>query len=567
MTDIIEDFDIPKATSSIITVVGVGGGGGNAVNHMYNMGIHNVTFMICNTDKQALFKSPIPVKIQLGKTLTEGLGAGNRPERGRDAAMESIDEIKETLMANGTKMVFITAGMGGGTGTGAAPVIAQVARELGILTVAIVTMPFRTEGPKRLHQAIQGIEEIKKHVDSLLIIDNNNISRMYGELPVSQAFGKADDILTIAAKGIAEIITKESYMNVDFADVQTVMSDSGVAVMGSAVAGIADENAAIEVTKKALLSPLLNQNDISGAKNILVNISWADQEFTMDDVYRITEYIQNVAGNDANLIPGIGKDESLNEGEVSVTIIATGFNTRENEQMIESVEHSAARPGTGKEERPPVPARTEAADVRPPIVEYAVAGPKGEAVKRVGIDDEPAGEGQASPEGGGDDLFQLKIKESPAVAVAGGVGSEGTVGSVGNVGGGASFAVAPEEKTSFSLYDEEPVKADADGAGGAEEFIVQTRDTAVTPEEVQDELPENFLVNPVPLDKPKGNRRTAPLAPRHREAIAAGEDSVFMSIDELEELPAYQRRKIQIHNERVPVQGRKVSRLTLKDDN
>lgn len=325
--DIIDCLDSAKNKTSNIMVVGVGGGGGNAVKYMYNLGIHNVMFMVCNTDIQALSRSPIPLKIQLGCNLTEGLGAGNKPERGRDAAIESSEEIRENLMASGARMVFITAGMGGGTGTGAAPIIAQIARELDILTVAIVTMPFRAEGPKRKMQAAQGIEEIRKHVDSLLIIDNENINRMYGDLSFTEAFGKADDILATAAKGIAEVITKEFGINVDFADVQTTMSNSGVALMGSASAKIESaENIAQYLTDNALVSPLLNQNNIAGARNILVNISWREKELRMSDVHCIIEIIQQSAGEDSNVIWGAGPDDTLTESdEVGVIIIATGF--------------------------------------------------------------------------------------------------------------------------------------------------------------------------------------------------------------------------------------------------
>ena len=274
MIDFIDSVDVQSSdvVASKIMVIGVGGGGGNAVKYMYNLGIHNVMFMVCNTDKQALDKSPVPLKMQIGRDLTGGLGAGNMPERGRDAAVESRDDIRETLERSGVKMVFITAGMGGGTGTGAAPIIAEVAKELDILTIAIVTVPFRYEGDKRIMQATSGIAQMRKHVDSLLIIDNENINKMYGDLTFSEAFGKADDILATAAKCIAEIITKEHKLNVDFADVVTTMSNSGVALMGFAVAAVGIDNIATALTEEALLSPLIYQNDINGAKNLIVNI-------------------------------------------------------------------------------------------------------------------------------------------------------------------------------------------------------------------------------------------------------------------------------------------------------
>lgn len=321
MSDVkdIIDFEIPKLSPSIIMVTGVGGGGSNAVNHMFELEIADVSFMVCNTDPQALRNSPVPVKVRLGQN---GLGAGNNPEKGRQAALESLDEIIEIYKREGTKMVFITAGMGGGTGTGAAPVIARAAKELGILTVAIVTLPFKTEGPKRMRQAQQGIEELRGCVDSLLLINNENIQEIFGKLTLTEAFGKADDILATAARGIAEVITRENTVNVDFADVQTVMSDSGVALMGSGRAS--GEDRAMKVANMALESPLLNHNDIAGAKNILINITSGDEEITLEETYMITEYIQERAGNNADIIWGAGKDDALGQ-DIEVTIIATGF--------------------------------------------------------------------------------------------------------------------------------------------------------------------------------------------------------------------------------------------------
>lgn len=317
------NFDIPVNRSSIIKVIGVGGGGSNAVNHMFHKGIKDVDFVICNTDAQALANSPVPVKIQLGSSLTEGRGAGNKPAIGREAAIENLDDIIEVL-ANNTKMIFITAGMGGGTGTGAAPVIARAAQELGILTVAIVTIPFRNEGQRRVNQAMEGIAEIEKYVDSLLIVNNEKIREIYGDLKVSEAFARADDVLAVAAKGIAEIITVHGYINVDFADVETVMKNSGVAIMGSGEA--IGESRAIDAVQLALNSPLLNDNNISGARNILINITSGSDEATMDEIGQITDYIQSCAGDDADLIWGNGVDIKLGEA-ISVTVIATGFET------------------------------------------------------------------------------------------------------------------------------------------------------------------------------------------------------------------------------------------------
>jgi cell division protein FtsZ len=316
-------FDLPTHKKSIIKVIGVGGGGNNAVNHMNRLGIKDVDFVVCNTDAQALANSNVDLKIQLGSSLTEGRGAGNKPEIGRQAAIENLQDVIEALQ-DGTKMVFVTAGMGGGTGTGAAPIIAKAAKEMGILTVAIVTIPFRNEGKRRIAQAVEGIEELQNHVDSLLVINNEKIREIYGDLKISEAFSKADDVLAIAAKGIAEIITVHGYINVDFADVETVMANSGVAIMGSAMAS--GEDRALKAVRNALTSPLLNNNDISGARNILLNVTSGVNEITMDEIGQITDYIQSAAGEDADLIWGNGTDSRLEEN-LNVTVIATGFGT------------------------------------------------------------------------------------------------------------------------------------------------------------------------------------------------------------------------------------------------
>jgi len=321
-TEVME-FDLPKDQSSIIKVIGIGGGGGNAVNHMYNQGIKGVDFVICNTDQQALDISPVPIKIQLGQSLTEGRGAGAIPEIGKSAAIENIEDIK-SILAKNTKMVFITAGMGGGTGTGAAPVIARVAKELDILTVGIVTVPFGFEGRKRKIQAEEGLEELRNSVDTLLIINNDRLREMFGNLSLGNAFSKADDVLATAAKGIAEVISVTGMINVDFNDVSTVMKDSGVAIMGSAVAS--GENRAMDAVKTALESPLLNDNDISGAKYVLLNITYGNQEILMDEIGEITDYIQDEAGSTADVIWGHGYDESLEDG-ICITLIATGFSS------------------------------------------------------------------------------------------------------------------------------------------------------------------------------------------------------------------------------------------------
>lgn len=316
------NFELPVNQSSIIKVLGVGGGGSNAVNHMFRQGIKDVDFIVCNTDAQALANSPVPVKIQLGASLTEGRGAGNKPVIGRQSAIESLDHISELLSVN-TRMLFITAGMGGGTGTGAAPVIAQAARELGILTVAIVTIPFRNEGPRRINQALEGIAELEKHVDSLLVVNNEKIRQIHGDLRLSEAFSRADDVLAVAAKGIAEIITVHGFINVDFADVQTVMTNSGVAILGSGTAS--GEGRAIEAIKQALNSPLLNDTDIKGAKNILLNIISGGDEVTMDEIGQIIDFVKDCSGINTDLIWGNGIEQALGD-KISVTVIATGFN-------------------------------------------------------------------------------------------------------------------------------------------------------------------------------------------------------------------------------------------------
>ena len=323
MVDGFINFNLNDKTPTIIKVIGVGGGGGNAVEYMYEKGICDVDFVICNTDYQALRNSPIPCKIQLGKELTAGHGAGNNPAMGEKSAQESLADI-EAILKKDTRMAFITAAMGGGTGTGAAPVIARLSKDMGILTVGIVSVPARFEGPKRLDQARDGLRRLKDHVDCLIVIDNEKIKSIYGSQTISQAFAKANDVLNIAAKGIAEIITLPGYINVDFADVRTVMTDSGVAIMGAAQA--TGEDRAIRAITEALESPLLNNNDILGAKDILLNITSGTDEITMDEMSQITSHIIRKVGNNAAVIWGVGTDPDLGDA-ISVTIIATGFPT------------------------------------------------------------------------------------------------------------------------------------------------------------------------------------------------------------------------------------------------
>lgn len=323
-------FDLPKNNSNVIKVIGVGGGGSNAVNHMFSQGLIGVDFVVCNTDAQALQNSPIPNKIQLGASLTEGLGAGANPDIGEQAALESIDEIKNLLSSN-AKMVFITAGMGGGTGTGAAPVIAQMARELDLLTIGIVTIPFSFEGKTRIDQALKGVETLRQYVDSLIIINNNKLREVYGNLGFKAGFSKADEVLSTASRGIAQVITHHYTQNIDLRDAKTVLASSGTAIMGSASAS--GKNRSQDCIRKALDSPLLNDNKITGAKNVLLLIVSGADEITIDEISEINEYIQAEAKSNVNIIMGVGEDETLGDA-ISVTIIATGFNKDQQSEIV-----------------------------------------------------------------------------------------------------------------------------------------------------------------------------------------------------------------------------------------
>ncbi|WP_430400137.1 cell division protein FtsZ [Flavobacterium sp.] len=323
-------FDLPKNQSNVIKVIGVGGGGSNAINHMFQQGIKGVDFVVCNTDAQALQNSPVPNKIQLGLTLTEGLGAGANPEVGQQSAIESMEAIEKMLDTN-TKMLFITAGMGGGTGTGAAPVIAQLAKERDILTVGIVTIPFQFEGKIRYEQAMNGVEKLRKQVDSLIVINNNKLREVYGNLGFKAGFSKADEVLATASRGIAEVITHHYTQNIDLRDAKTVLANSGTAIMGSSIA-VGDDRAK-EAIKNALDSPLLNDNKISGAKNVLLLIVSGTSEITLDEIGEINDFIQTEAGHNANIIMGVGEDETLGEG-VAVTIIATGFDVEQQADIV-----------------------------------------------------------------------------------------------------------------------------------------------------------------------------------------------------------------------------------------
>jgi cell division protein FtsZ len=323
-------FDLPKNQSNVIKVIGVGGGGSNAINHMFKQGIKGVDFIVCNTDSQALDNSAVPNKIQLGVNLTEGLGAGANPDVGHQSAIESISEIEKMLDRN-TKMVFITAGMGGGTGTGAAPVIAQLAKERDILTVGIVTLPFLFEGKVRQEQALIGIEKLRKQVDSLIVINNNKLREVYGNLGFKAGFSKADEVLATASRGIAEVITHHYTQNIDLRDAKTVLYNSGTAIMGSSVSS--GENRAKEGIVSALDSPLLNDNKITGAKNVLLLIVSGSNEITIDEIAEINEHIQSEAGSNANIIMGVGEDETLGDA-VAITIIATGFDVEQQNEIV-----------------------------------------------------------------------------------------------------------------------------------------------------------------------------------------------------------------------------------------
>ncbi len=333
MAEELLNFNFPKSSSNIIKVIGVGGGGCNAVSHMFEEGIRDVDFILCNTDAQAMQNSPVPIKIQLGVTLTEGRGAGNDPGKGEEAAIENYDDIRGVL-GDDTKMVFITAGMGGGTGTGAAPVIARLTQEMGILTIAVVTIPSPAEGKKRYGQALEGIEKLRDNVDSLLVISNQKLQYIFGDLPARLAFRKADGVVATAVKGVAEIITVHGNINIDYTDVHTVMSKSEVFIMGTGYA--TGENRALAAVHEALESPLLDSNDIYGTKNILLNIISGKEEITIGEIGEIIELLQEKAGQEADIIWGNGYDEAL-EDRICVTILATGFCTNPNQVFQEKV--------------------------------------------------------------------------------------------------------------------------------------------------------------------------------------------------------------------------------------
>ncbi|CAH8288221.1 cell division protein FtsZ [Mariniflexile fucanivorans] len=370
-------FDLPKNQSNVIKVIGVGGGGSNAINHMFQQGIKGVDFYICNTDAQALQNSGVPNKIQLGLNLTEGLGAGANPQVGEESAVESFEDLSNMLDTN-TKMVFITAGMGGGTGTGAAPIIAKMAKDLDILTVGIVTMPFQFEGKMRIEQAQIGIENLRNVVDSLIVINNNKLREVYGNLGFKAGFSKADEVLSTAARGIAEVITHHYTQNIDLRDAKTVLSNSGTAIMGSALAS--GKSRAQDAIRKALDSPLLNDNKITGAKNVLLLIVSGSHEITIDEIGEINDHIQNEAGHGANIIMGVGEDDSLEES-IAVTIIATGFNIEQQDEIsnteTKKVVHSLGNEDLDAKPKPKEPVVIAPIvelkeDKEPPVVKHTL---------------------------------------------------------------------------------------------------------------------------------------------------------------------------------------------------
>lgn len=522
-------FEMLKEKSSIIKVIGVGGGGGNAVNHMYKQGITGVDFIICNTDAQALELSPIPNKVQLGPSLTEGMGAGSIPEVGKNSAIENIEDIKQMLGSN-TRMLFITAGMGGGTGTGASPIIAKAAKELDILTVGIITTPFSFEGKRRRMQAEEGLAELKKYVDSYLVISNDRLREIFGNLTLSAAFAQADDILTTAAKGIAEIITLPGYINVDFKDVRTVMQDSGVAIMGSYAAE--GDNRALKAVEGALASPLLKDNEIEGARYILLNISSGSKEVSMDEVSIITDYIQEEAGLAADLIWGNCVDENLGE-KISVTIIATGFQTKEEreEEKTQRRKVSVLTPENAPLVKPVNAENTfieASAEEEPePVIKETV---------RQAREQQP-------------DLFGMFRNEQPKST--------------------------PEKVIKHTLTEEEPVAEEPEDdyklKVSGSEFAFSTQSEEVKPEPVKPSVPKQEIPAPaVNPDENKTNESIEEQLRRSKERILRLKDLSMKlrttnGLQELENEPAYKRKQMQL--QQVPHSSEsQVSRFTLSNE-
>lgn len=547
----VEFEDIEPVSPSIIMVVGVGGGGGNAVNHMAKLGIADVSFMVCNTDQQALNRSPLKNKIPLGQTLTEGLGAGNKPERGRAAAEESIEEIKAVFRENNTKMVFVTAGMGGGTGTGAAPVIAKAAKEMGILTVAIVTIPFKTEGKRRIMQALEGIEEIRHNVDSLLVINNENIHEIYGDLTLSEAFGKADDILATAAKSIADIITQDYRINVDFADVQTVMKDSGIALMGSARGS--GENRALEVAEAAVSSPLLNHRDISGAKNVLLNITSGNKEVTLTETYQITEFVQQRThnNNQTDLIWGAGTDETLGD-DIRITVIATGFD-------IDSIPAVRDRYAEVVGKTPSVGGNVSGS------VAAAQPTPKRETISLVDLDNNTAKKKPKVETDGADD-FAVVTHHSPSDGATPVSGNDYGAG-YGQASYAANYYANPAPQPEPMVVDS-PVYPPA--VDVPQDMAYGSRQAAVPSETETGGESVNLVEGGVSegADSAAEEQRVEVSTPTVEVKEASDEvvaPVTSLTEEELENIPAFIRRRMKVEAETLPA-GSKVSRETLKSD-
>lgn len=520
-------FDAPKNSQSIIKVIGVGGGGGNAVNYMFRQGIQGVDFVICNTDAKALINSPIPAKIQLGAS---GLGAGNIAEIGRQAALESIDDIKEVLGTN-TEMLFVTACLGGGTGTGGAPVVAALAKEMGILTVAIVTIPFSFEGRKRVLQAQEGINELRQNVDSLLVICNDRIRELHRDLTLSDAFGMADNVLSTAAKGIAEIITVDGYVNIDFNDVKTVMSNSGVAIMG---AGMAEgPGRAIEAAKEAIASPLLNDNDIRGASNILLYIGAGKEELLMSEVEDILEYVQSEAGSNADIIWGNCNDESLGN-KLSITLVATGFVARETitpttifetpKKIVYDLNSGAKK----EEEKPPTEAQKKEEpkkeeQQKEETVSYNFT-PEMTTAEPV---NEPFNEPEQQFMAEEKEVVKDQVKEAPIV---------------------------------YNLYSDEPAEEHTEVT--ADEMYVFQKKAEVKKEEQTAPVFDKMMLNNEVEETVSGTRSAERIAKlrelSHKVKTPEG-------LEELEKVPAYVRQKIEL-KEPEPSSETQTSRYTLYGD-
>jgi cell division protein FtsZ len=508
-------FDLPQDNSSIIKVIGVGGGGSNAVNHMYKQGIKGVDFIVCNTDQQALDISPVPLKIVLGVSLTKGRGAGSLPEVGKNAAIENIEEVK-AILANNTEMVFITAGLGGGTGTGAAPIIAKAAKEMGILTVGIVTIPFGFEGKKRKLQADAGLEALKQNVDTLLVISNDKLREIYGNLKVTEAFGHADDILATAAKGIADIITTTLQINTDINDVKTVMKDSGVAIMGSAQAE--GDSRALRAVEQAMASPLLNDSNIKGARYVLVNVTCGEDEITMDELGEITDYIQDEAGMTAEVIKGYGVDMALGN-KVNVTIIATGFNSKADIGI--QIERAPEKRVFSLMDEP------KKAEPVTTVVTPAVTATKTEEVK--GVTKEEQASAEARPEQKAEEPFVFIKEETP---------------------------VAKTEQATFEFE----ITNISNSATTEEPFLIaNAAEEKITPE--KEEKDENTIIAKVQTDEQlkKAQDRVAKLKELSFKLKSPN------GLSELENEPAYKRRNINL--DATPHSSEsQVSRYTLSEN-